>query len=162
MATEPQLQPFPQVFQVTRLLVGSGTAAAPGISFIADPDTGIYNVPDNVAFSVNGVSRMVLNTAHLYMDIANGPALERIASSHTVPTVCPTQSVTATGIGADPTGVDISLIVSSAEVVRVDASVTAGQTRFLIYDVDNATLERVTVGVADSGGAGFKLLRIPN
>lgn len=41
-------------------------------------------------------------------------------------------------------------------------SLTAGDTRFLIFDVDNNTLERVTVGIADSGGAGFKLLRIPN
>ena len=49
-----------------------------------------------------------------------------------------------------------------AESLRVDASVTAGQTRLLVYDVDNATLERVTVGAAGSGGAGFKVLRIPN
>ena len=48
------------------------------------------------------------------------------------------------------------------EQARVDSSVTAGQTRLLIYDVDNATLERVTVGAADSGGSGFKLLRIAN
>lgn len=45
---------------------------------------------------------------------------------------------------------------------RIDGSNTAGQTRMLVYDVDNATLERVTVGAADSGGAGFKVLRIPN
>lgn len=44
----------------------------------------------------------------------------------------------------------------------VKASATAGETDFLLYDVDNATLQRVTVGAADSGGAGFKLLRIPN
>jgi len=41
-------------------------------------------------------------------------------------------------------------------------STTSGDTRFLIYDVDNATLERVTVGAADSGGVGYKVLRIPN
>lgn len=51
---------------------------------------------------------------------------------------------------------------NGSEMARIDASTTAGHTRFMIYDVDNATLERVTVGVADSGGAGFKLLRIPN
>jgi len=45
---------------------------------------------------------------------------------------------------------------------KFDASTTAGQTRFFLYDVDNGTLERVTVGAADSGGAGFKVLRIPN
>lgn len=46
--------------------------------------------------------------------------------------------------------------------IKVDSDNTAGNTRFFLYDVDNATLERVTVGAADSGGTGFKLLRIPN
>lgn len=46
--------------------------------------------------------------------------------------------------------------------LEVDGDSTAGNTRLLIYDVDNATLERVSVGAADSGGTGFKLLRIPN
>jgi len=50
----------------------------------------------------------------------------------------------------------------SSDVLDTDASVVAGDTRFFLYDVDNATLERVTVGIADSGGAGFKVLRIPN
>ena len=45
---------------------------------------------------------------------------------------------------------------------RFDFPATAGQTGFMLYDVDNATVERVTVGAADSGGAGYKVLRIPN
>ncbi len=48
------------------------------------------------------------------------------------------------------------------DALQVDASTTSGDTRFLIYDVDNGTLERVTVGAADSGGTNFKVLRIPN
>lgn len=52
--------------------------------------------------------------------------------------------------------------IGGAEAARFDRSVTATHTRFMIYDVDNATLERVTVGAADSGGGGFKVLRIPN
>jgi len=48
------------------------------------------------------------------------------------------------------------------EVARFNGATTAGSTRFLIYDVDNGTLEHVTVGAADSRGAGFKVLRIPN
>jgi hypothetical protein len=48
------------------------------------------------------------------------------------------------------------------EVARMDDDATAGNTRLMIYDVDNGTLERVSVGGANSGGAGFKLLRIPN
>lgn len=49
-----------------------------------------------------------------------------------------------------------------SDAAKVDASTTAGNTRFFLYDVDNGQLERVTVGAADSGGVGFKVLRIPN
>lgn len=52
--------------------------------------------------------------------------------------------------------------VNNTEVGRFDSSAVAGNTRFLVYDVDNGTLERVSVGAADSGGSGFKVLRIPN
>ena len=48
------------------------------------------------------------------------------------------------------------------ESLRIDYPSTATQTGLLIYDVDNNALERVTVGAADSGGAGFKVLRIAN
>lgn len=49
-----------------------------------------------------------------------------------------------------------------AEVARFDKPLTAGLTGMMLYDVDNNTLERVTVGDADSGGSGYKVLRIPN
>ncbi len=45
---------------------------------------------------------------------------------------------------------------------RVMGTAVAGTTSLWILDVDNATLEQVTVGAADSGGTGFKVLRIPN
>jgi hypothetical protein len=46
--------------------------------------------------------------------------------------------------------------------LQVPATAAAGQVYLLVYDVDNATLEQVTVGAADSAGTGFKVLRIPN
>lgn len=49
-----------------------------------------------------------------------------------------------------------------ASAVQADANASAGNTRLLIYDVDNGQIERVSVGASDSGGAGFKVLRIPN
>jgi hypothetical protein len=49
-----------------------------------------------------------------------------------------------------------------AEVARFDKPTTATQTGLMLYDVDNNTVERVTGGAADSGGTGFKVLRIPN
>ncbi len=71
------------------------------------------------------------------------------------------QSVKDWGITGDA---KVSLTVTIADVasIQVDANATATNTRFLIYDVDNATLERVSVGAADSGGTNFKVLRIPN
>jgi hypothetical protein len=55
-----------------------------------------------------------------------------------------------------------TLQVGGTVVARFDLDATAGNTRFLVYDVGNATLERVSVGAADSGGSGYKVLRIPN
>lgn len=51
---------------------------------------------------------------------------------------------------------------TSEAVLRADKPTTATQTALTIYDVDNNALERVTVGAADSCGAGFKCLRIAN
>ena len=50
----------------------------------------------------------------------------------------------------------------SEDTLDTDASVVAGDTRFLLYDVDTGALAKVTVGADDSGGSGFKVLRIPN
>jgi hypothetical protein len=46
--------------------------------------------------------------------------------------------------------------------LTLEPSATAGDTLLLVYDVSAAAQKRVTVGAADSGGAGFKLLRVPN
>lgn len=54
----------------------------------------------------------------------------------------------------------LNLITAAAEFDKAGA--TAGQTGLLLWDVDNGTVERVSVGAADSGGTGFKVLRIPN
>ncbi len=65
-------------------------------------------------------------------------------------------------IYGDFSGGQVSIHSGTTEVLRTDGDSTAGNTRFMIYDVDNAMLERVTVGAPDSGGTGFKVLRIPN
>ena len=54
--------------------------------------------------------------------------------------------------------------VENAPVKRfeIDTPQSAGETSLLLFDFDNGTTERVTVGAADSGGTGFKVLRIAN
>jgi hypothetical protein len=57
---------------------------------------------------------------------------------------------------------NVGLQYNGTTVAVFDGNATAGQTRMYIWDVDNGQLERVSVGAADSGGSGYKVLRIPN
>jgi hypothetical protein len=84
------------------------------------------------------------------------------ATSVTNPVFCPDRADTGKGLGGGDGDNNLSLISNSAEALRVDNDSTASYTRLLIYDVDNGQLERVQCAGDDSGGAGYKLLRIPN
>lgn len=57
---------------------------------------------------------------------------------------------------------NLKIQVEATNVFKLDDTLTSGDTAMFIWDVDNATLERVTVGAADSCGTGYKCLRIPN
>lgn len=92
--------------------------------------------------------------------VAGSYAILNELASGTNPTLCPNKADQDTGIGQDVAG-RVSIIGNGVENMRVQSG-GAGDTRFLIFDEDNSTLERVTVGAADSGGVGFKVLRIPN
>lgn len=50
----------------------------------------------------------------------------------------------------------------TSESAKFDNSSTAGDTRLLLWDVTAGSLVRVTRGAVDSGGTGYRLLRIPN
>lgn len=62
----------------------------------------------------------------------------------------------------DATTGNIRLGTGGVEAGRFDQSAVADDTRFLVYDVTAGTVVRVTRGAANSGGAGFRLLRVPN
>jgi len=49
-----------------------------------------------------------------------------------------------------------------SDAVQVDGNTTAGETPLLLLDIDKGTLQRVSIGAADSGGTGYKVLRVPN
>ncbi len=62
---------------------------------------------------------------------------------------------------------EIAYVLNKETVKVTDGSMfspatAATETSMLLFDFDNNTVERVTVGAANSGGAGFKVLRIPN
>jgi hypothetical protein len=68
--------------------------------------------------------------------------------------------VNRTGASVD----DISLSTggSGNKVLRVDTDGTAGNMRLEIYDNSAGGLARVSRGSVDSGGSGYRLLRVPN
>lgn len=129
------------------------TTAKPAIAFNTVAGHGI-NAPSSLAtdFIHAGVIRLTI--------FNNGLRVQPLALSDTVPFLYLAGDLD-TGVG-HPAADEVSLIAGAVQALKCDKSVTATHTRFLIYDVDNATLERVTVGAADSGGTNFKLLRIPN
>lgn len=63
-------------------------------------------------------------------------------------------------LGASNT--QMNFATNGSSTVRMDTSTTASETRLLVWDVDAGSLRRVSVGAADSGGTGFKTLRVPN
>lgn len=59
---------------------------------------------------------------------------------------------------AGPNNVKNTLV----NAAQFDANVTSQETRMLIWDITAAALVRVSRGASDSGGSGFRLLRVPN
>jgi len=56
----------------------------------------------------------------------------------------------------------VRIYANGLEKARFDNTTTAGNTGMYLWDVDSGTLQRVSVGADDSGGTGYKVLRIPN
>lgn len=105
----------------------------------------------------------VLGTAASNTNYAQGSSLVGLQSGSTA--YIQSQNYNGSSITYNPFVVrasTISMTPNLAGGIIVTNATAAGTTRLYLYDVDNATLEHVTVGAADSGGAGFKVLRIPN
>lgn len=141
----------------------AGVSAKPSLR-IGSAETG---------FSVSGTSdlRISINASHQWTFGSNifnanfgaGPALVNETVTATNPSILPHKTDLNTGIGW--AGADNPCIVSGGlESARFEdpADLGATETTLWIYDLDNAQIEQVTVGAADSGGAGFKVLRIAN
>lgn len=146
-------------FQGSGILKGlDGSSAAPFFTFSADTNTGMYRIAaDRLGFSAGGTVGIDIDTTRV--EIFNMPIHTGAGTA-----AAPSYSFSLdndTGAYNSTTNA-YSIATNGVETVRFDANATAANTRMLIYDVDNGTLERVSVGAADSGGAGFKVLRIPN
>lgn len=140
-----------------------GTVLLPSYSFKNDEDSGFFlSSPGNVRLTLGGVASYIFDSSNLSSVTAGSFILRRPVGSAGAPTYS-FNGDNNTGIYSDLAD-NVKVTAGGVEAARIEdpADLAATETSLWLYDLDNATIEQVTVGATDSGGAGFKVLRIPN
>ncbi len=142
-------------------------AAEPTLGF-GDGDSGIYEVSDDrLGFAVGGVLHFEQLGNQFGGQTAGAPQLLDETSNATNPVIVPYNGAYTSGMGG--ISGEVSLITGGTEAVNVDAGqdvtvmadATGANNTALLLNVDG-TMQRVLVGAADSGGAGYRMLRVAN
>lgn len=119
--------------------VGAGRALRIGRAFSAAP----------TAQNIQATSSNGTNISASKLTIASGSS-----SGSATPAVL---AIATTTVGSSGTTVQ-----NLRDVVNFDGNTTSDETPMLLLDCAKGTLQRVSIGAADSGGTGFKALRVPN
>lgn len=124
--------------------------SAPDLAWAVDPDTGLRLAGASINFVSGGaqIGNISSTTFGILAGTAGSPSLSFLGDSDT-------------GLYSDFPNV-VRITCGGTLTAQYDTSNTPGHTRLAIYDVDNGQIERVVVGAPDSGGTGYKVLRIPN
>lgn len=139
------------------LLAADGDASAPGLSFDSDPDTGFYKLATGfIHVAANGALVAALGVAggqeFLQVGTSGGASLPSFGFIGDTSTGMFNQAADTIGFSLGGTeGMRIEVPASGFSALRVLRDGGGG-----------ASLEQVSLGAADSGGAGFKVLRVPN
>jgi len=157
---------------------GFGTAAVAGAQFtlpqeddavtptlaFGDGDTGFFEYADDeIRMAFNGASKWQFEAGFIGVDYQSYPMMYYAQSTATVPNFRPSSDDPDTGIGHHSAD-NVSLVSGGAEAVRSEdpADLGATETSLWIYSLDDTAVLQVTVGADDSGGVGYKLLRLAN
>ncbi len=98
-------------------------------------------------------SNNATDRASVYFGTKAHPILAKLSMENLDATVNAGAAIVTVGDGA----------AALKDVLQLNVFGTAANdTAMMLYDVTAGTLQRVTIGVADSGGVGFRTLRIPN
>ena len=137
-----------------QILASAGTVSAPAYSFnvAGATDTGIYQTgTGSIRFASDGVNVISVIGTGLEVGL-NGSAASP-----------------AINWGADPdTGIYrvsanvLGIAVGGVDKFRVNVANSANDVTIEVYDFTAASLKQVSRGASDSGGTGFRVLRIPN
>ena len=143
--------------------VSASSASELALGFGSGNNLGFFKETDTrLTFVSSGVSNFKFDNGVVFSATNGGARFTQSAGSSTAP-VFTFVGDTNTGVGRRTTD-ELSLIAGGIEAVRVEdpADLGATETSLWVFDDDNNQMEQVTVGAADSGGAGFKVLRIAN
>jgi len=100
-------------------------------------------------YTINGTGGAGTNIAGAGLKLAPGKS-----TGNATPAKFTIQRTVALGSG--------TTLQSLVDGFEIDGNTTAGETPMLLLDITAGTMRRVSIGVADSGGVGFRVLRIPN
>jgi hypothetical protein len=120
-----------------------------------------------VGLVADGATRWIVGPTQLYPLLGGAPGGYDIGVVGTNPVnnirMEGTLSFSANEIAIRPTATGLEMRADGdVQALEYDDNADAGNTRLLLYDVDTGAIVRVSVGADDSGGLGFKLLRVPN
>lgn len=127
------------------VLIGGGTGVS---TFIIGNGTTLNGTATNLTIKMTPMGGAA-NTVGGTMTLLPG-----LGTGNSVPS---TINLDTPAVGASG-----STVQTARTGVRVSASLVAGDTDLMVFDQNTLTLSRVSVGAANSGGAGFKLLCVPN
>lgn len=146
------------ITEAGRVRAGAGSAALPSLT-VSDNGSGFYRVgADSIGVSLSGASRWTWLSGG---DFESSSASIYTGDGAVSPVAVGFQLNKNTGMFRPATNA-VGFSAAGVEVGRFDNSSTADDMRVLLYDVTGASLKRVSRGAADSGGTGFRLLRVAN
>lgn len=137
------------------LMPAGGLSGNPKYSFIGNTNTGMFqNATDSIAFSAGGTTAF-----QVQLSGGNLQTLHPDGSAAATPGVAFLNDLN-TGVRRSAADT-MHLVTGGADRLSIDATVSAGNTALLV-SVAGAAPTRVSVGANDSGGLGFRYLRVPN
>lgn len=126
-------------FDDLEITVGSGRALRIGRAFSVTP----------VAQNIQATSGNGTNIGGSKLTVAAGAS-----SGNATPAIIALATTTVTTSG--------TTVQTLRDVLQCDGNTTSGETPMLLLDCAKGTLQRVSIGASDSGGTGYKVLRVPN
>jgi hypothetical protein len=154
----------------------NGTSGGPSISFVNDPDTGLSTDGTNTMDLSSGGNTVVrVDTAQVTvyqllqclgnLDLQNNDIINVDSISYNGAGNIDLQGgAVVNAVNVQSSTAQYDIYANGGEVFLERAVPADGETTLLLRRNVGAvyTLERVSMGAADSGGTGFKVLRVPN